>query len=179
MEKWEVQTLRDAQEFISERTKEGVECLCCEQHVQSYHFSMHKGMIFALSLIELATKTNSCDKQKWVHVERYLTEKKSNLNGYHPKLEHWGLLERHPDLRGYWRVTKKGRKFLAGLISLPKVAILYNGECLGLTGEKNFVSSILEGFKYSSMISQLATSSDVSVIFNRWKKEGVEDEPKN
>ncbi|MHA1691368.1 MAG: hypothetical protein ACTSU7_07000, partial [Candidatus Heimdallarchaeaceae archaeon] len=124
------------------------------------------------------TQTNKCDKNKWVHVERYLTERKSNMRGYHPKLEHWGLLERHPDTRGYWRVTVKGGKFLAGIISLPKTAILYNGDCLGLVGEKNFIGSILDGFKYSSMIQQLA-SNDADIIFNRWKTKGAKSERGN
>ena len=176
MEKKDMESLKDAQQYISERMINGTDCPCCEQHVQSYKFTLHKGMIFVLSLIELACQTKKCDKDNWVHVERYLTEKKSNYKGYHPKLEHWGLLERHPEHRGYWRITKKGSKFLIGVIALPKNAILYNGDCLGLVGEKNFISSIVDGFEYSSMIKQLWSVEDCNIVFNRWKKEGAKDE---
>lgn len=176
MEKWEMESLKDAQQYISERIMGGTDCPCCEQHVQAYKFNFHKGMVFVLCLIELAVKTGKCDKDKWVHVERYLTEKKSNYKGYHPKLEHWGLIERHPDQRGFWRLTSKGSKYLEGLISVPKSAILFNGECLGLVGEKNFIGSIVNNFDYSSMIKQLWTVEDSNIVFNRWKEKGAKDE---
>ena len=175
MLKSEIVTLKDAQTYVSERILKGVECPCCERHVQAYLFNLHKGMIFVLGLIGVATEDKARYPQGWIHVERYLTEKKCSYKGYHPKLEYWGLLERHPEKRGYWRITSKGIKFLKGMIAIPNTALLYQGECLELLGTKHYITSKLDGFSFEKMIAQVRTYPNINLILNQWKKEGEND----
>jgi hypothetical protein len=51
-------------------------------------------------------------------------------------LPHWGLIEVRPEEKGVWRVTEKGRQFIARELRVPSHVLVYLGECEGFEGEE-------------------------------------------
>jgi hypothetical protein len=77
-------------------------------------------------------------------------------------LKQWGILEQKAkdhDVKekrdsGQWRITNKGKMFVAGEIKVPKYAVLYNKELLRLDGELVGIKDCLtEKFNYEELMT--------------------------
>lgn len=109
----------------------GVHCPTCGQWAQQYHRSINKGMV-----IGLATIYQHGHVDRYVHLPTAVGRRSSEES----KLVYWGLVEEERTVRpdggraGYWRCTGKGRRFLCGIQSVPRYAIVYDGHLLGHDG---------------------------------------------
>lgn len=122
-------SLGEVRDWVVERIEDGVECPCCDQHAQLYTRKLNSGMARVL----IAQWTTA--RQEFCHTATLVPRLREGA-----KLAYWGLLESEGTLRpdgghaGRWRITDQGRLFVLGNLSVPRVARLYNGRVLELTG---------------------------------------------
>lgn len=69
------------------------------------------------------------------------------------KLTYWGFIEPYITLenqrkRGWWRITKKGRSFMRGEISVSKTAITREGKVIAFSGPQVRLTDIKAEYKY-------------------------------
>ena len=61
------------------------------------------------------------------------------------KVKYWQLAEPMHD--GYWRITERGRAFLAGRVALPKTAWSWRGEFSRYDGKLLLITDIMPSYK--------------------------------
>jgi hypothetical protein len=151
-------TIETAREFVRIRLDEGVQCPCCGQHAQRYYRTLNSGM--ARWLIVLGKLTAL--KDEWAstaqviqHAARLQSFGSSLGSGESPSLlPCWGLIESQPNddpkkkASGLWRPTERGRAFAAGMITVPKTAVVYNNKLERLEGVMITIKEAL-GSKFS------------------------------
>ena len=110
---------------------EGGACPCCGRFGKIYERQFNATM--AKSLIWLAN-THTEDPEDWVHVPSVAPKSIVRTNQL-ATTRWWGLIERMPgggDLKtkhsGFWRTTRRGRRFSRGLILIPFSVFTYAGE---------------------------------------------------
>lgn len=141
-------TLEEVRNWLAERVNEGALCPCCGQNVKVYRRKLNSGMV--RSLIEMYRVGGT----SFIHIPSKISAR-SREEG---KLAYWGLAEEDRITRsdggraGYWRVTEKGELFLAEATTVPKYAIVFNGECLALDGEEIFVRDALDKFDLAELM---------------------------
>lgn len=115
-------------------TRTCLECPLCMQTTKLYRRSIHKEMVKALVKLYHASLTNN---DGWVNVKEFYGP---GLSGDYAKLKFWGLIEPH-DVRtailnasGHWRITKAGKDFVIGKLSVPKYALVFNNTFYGHDG---------------------------------------------
>lgn len=139
-------TLAEAKDWLRERVQTGAPCPCCGQNAQVYHRRINKGMLSTLTNIY-----RSGGSTRWVDVTTL-----DARNREHNKLAYWGLVEAHPEHRGWWKVTKQGEQFLHGQARVPECVNVYNNRVLGFSQPMVSASDIVEGFDLTELMSQRA-----------------------
>lgn len=147
------------QQFM-DKLDEGDHCPNCLQWAKRYRRPLTSAMAYGLVLVgnELVRK-----KEEWLHVENFLKNYPgipSSIRGDFAKLVHWRLVEKawgkRPDgssRNGFYRVTARGYDFIHGRIAVESHAILYNGECQGLTGQHVHIKQALgKEFDYNEIM---------------------------
>ena len=110
----------------------GGTCPACDQHVQQYRRTINKGMVAGLLKLYRAAGTH-----RFVHLPTVVGRKSSEES----KLAYWNLIAEErverPDggRAGHWGVTQRGHHFLVGTLTVPKFAVVYNGQLLRLEGD--------------------------------------------
>lgn len=110
----------------------GVKCPCCGQRAQVYRRTINSGM--AKSLASMYAQRGT----EWINVPDDVGAR-SREEG---KLRYWGLVTEEGTPRtdggrnGWWRVTEAGERFVLGQATVPKYALVYDGNCLGLVGDE-------------------------------------------
>lgn len=130
-------TLEEAQDFLIRHFEEGADCPCCGQFVKLYKRRLYSSMAYALILIDRYFRHP--DAEMWLHVPSYLdavlppSVAVANRGGDWAKLQHWDLIEPKPVVRddgssraGFWRMTRTGRLFVMGLVSVPRHLYFFN-----------------------------------------------------
>lgn len=142
--------LGDARQYLMEARLRGTTCPCCQQHTQQYKRTINSGM--ARSLIAMWTAAGL----DWQHVPSSIGAR-SREEG---KLAYWRLVEEERTLRpdggraGYWRVTERGAAYAQGHIALPRYAHVYNGRCLGLSGQpESIVVALGKRFNLAKLLA--------------------------
>lgn len=110
----------------------GGRCPCCNRFGKIYDRKLNSTM--ARSLVWL---TKATVPMAYVNVPEALEISMSRTN-QHPSLRWWGLVERPENgdeqstkkYEGYWRVTPRGRAFVAGEITVPNRVWTYDGETI-------------------------------------------------
>lgn len=115
---------------------DGGHCPCCGKWGKISPQGMNETRALALLWLSRAP-TNA---EGWVDVPnvgpRWLLRGKT-----HTTLQHWEFVEpgSHQDSTkradGFWRITDKGKKFIAGTITVPKKAYIYNNAVEGWSDE--------------------------------------------
>jgi hypothetical protein len=144
-------TLLEARTWLRERAlKDGARCPCCNQLAKVYKRPIHSAM--ARALIQLY---NAAPEGDWVYLPEI-----GGRGGDASKLRYWGLIQEEQTLRpdggraGYWRVTRRGGQFVRGEITVPKYAHVYDGRCLGTTGDPVTVQDALgKRFNYAELMA--------------------------
>jgi hypothetical protein len=125
--------------WLLARVDKGERCPVCNQYAKVYKRKLNSGM--AVSLVRMYKAAGL----GWVHIPTVVGSR-SREEG---KLRYWGLveeeLEKRPDggRSGYWRVTPLGELFIQGKASLYSHARIYDGRCLGLTGDQITIKDAL------------------------------------
>lgn len=119
-------TLEAAKTWLQARLAEGAECPCCEQRAQSYRRTIHASM--AAGLIKVYRESTP---GQYVEISTILSHRELADFG---KLAYWELVDAMPGERadgstrvGWWRVNPHGQSFVERQVSIPKVAVVYNG----------------------------------------------------
>lgn len=151
-------TIEEAQDWLTERADEGADCPCCGQFVKVYKRKLYSTMAYSLLLIERFFASSDVS---WLHVPDFLDGKGVVARGGDfAKLSFWGLLEsgegpRHDgsSRNGMWRITPKGVDFVRGRIIVPKYIFLFNQQCLGFSEEQIHITEALgDDFDYRELM---------------------------
>lgn len=127
-------SLRDAQNWLRDQVDDGARCPCCTQYAKVYRRKINSGM--ARALVEMYVKA----RNDWIHKPTALSGLGAAARD-ESLLRYWGLIEESSEERedggraGWWRVTELGSDWLHARVTVPKYARVYDGRCLGLTGE--------------------------------------------
>lgn len=122
-------TLQEARDWLRARVDKGERCPCCNQFAKVY-----KRQVTSTSAAALVTMWSRHGFDV-VHLPTL-----TRMGGDTCKMVYWGLIEEESTRRtdggraGWWAVTPKGRDWILGKITIPKYARVYDGRCLGLTG---------------------------------------------
>ena len=146
-------TLGEARALMSEAIFDGQVCPCCTRMAKVYKRTIYKGMIE--SLVGLY-QNNGTDE--FVHWSVY-----SPGHGDFAKLRYWDLIEESDQIRkdggkaGYWKITDEGKSFLRGKTKIPKHALIYDGDLIGLDSTEtiSIVDAAGEDFDLSVLMSEV------------------------
>jgi hypothetical protein len=145
--------LYKARELLFKHIDEGVECPCCKKWAQRYIRKVDSLMArYLISLYEAHRRT----KKTWV---KFLEVTKGNTHGTYYYSRHWGLSETQNESTekrrgtGLWRLTNKGRDFVLGKISIPKLARIYRNEADWFSPEEIHIRDALgKEFNYKELM---------------------------
>jgi hypothetical protein len=136
--------LRELREEIAahlEPGAPGMRCRVCRRRVFKYRRKLNSGM--ARSIIAAFVYDRDRAHGKYFHFRMAGLQQ----NQEYAKLEYWGLLERKfkgvTEVRGWWRVTERGREFVREKIRVPRWAYCYNDHCYGLSEEETSIRQAL------------------------------------
>ena len=114
-------------------------------------------------LIEIYRIDCTIDKEEngWFHLMNECTSRRVNAMGMeYSKLQHWGFIEPRGDepdtgarSSGFWRITKVGREFVEGSLSVPKHIYLYDQAFIRFGDERTTIQEALgEKFSYADLM---------------------------
>jgi hypothetical protein len=111
-------------------TAGGVKCPCCGGFCKVYDRPLNNRLVSWLeNLIEIYDA-----RGQWVHVSRH--EMLVTKGGDYAKLKYWRFIKSHPEKGGFWKPTKRGRKFIRGRLKVASHARVYKDTCFDYSGKK-------------------------------------------
>lgn len=122
---WLVSRLWDPE---ADRPTRGTTCPVCVRHAQVYRRALNSGM--ARSLIAMYRHGG----KEFIHIPTAVPQRSRE----DAKMRYWGLVEEERVLRpdggraGYWRVTDQGERFVLEGLLVPKWAIEYDSDLMGM-----------------------------------------------
>jgi hypothetical protein len=149
-------TLNDARQWLHDRVEDGAGCPCCEQLAKVYRRPIHRTMAIALILMHQAQPTGD-----WLYLPEVLRSMGRSRGGDEAKLSYWGFIQEEGGIRedgsnraGWWRVTDRGRLFVHDGLSVPRHAVIYDGQLLGFAGESVSIRDALGNrFDYDQLMA--------------------------
>lgn len=144
-----METLSEAIDYVKENRNKGVDCPVCRQHCKLYRRKLNSGMA---RMMKTLYDFDSQSMGKPIHVsKRLLSEKVNAVAQEYSKLKYWGLIIEGEE-SGTWTVTRKGRDFVDGLITIPRTVFVYNAEPEGFSLEHTtFEEALRDNFKMSEI----------------------------
>jgi len=152
-------SLAYARDWFQKHLVEGdsVECPCCDRLAAHRFVPIYNSDAHAIIWLLRAWEAKA--RQEWVHVpseaDRWLVNSRTFT-----KLQYWDLIESCPNedsakrTSGMWRPTYKGEQFAKNQIAIPAEAIMYDRQCLGVTGDLIHISDTFKNkFDYSTLMS--------------------------
>lgn len=142
--------LGEAREWLREQVRDdGAKCPCCSQFAKVYRRKLNSGM--ARSLIRMYLVGG----RGWVNITTDIPAR-SREEG---KLPYWELAEPH-EIRGIWRVTELGERWVKDMAEVPRHAEVYDGRCLRLLGDPIRIREALGAkFDYDELMRTPGTSA--------------------
>lgn len=146
---------------------DGGYCPCCDKWGKISPFPMTE--IMALGLLWMSRAPT--DEWGWVstplHAPRWMLRGKSFTT-----MHRWGLIEQaqrseDPARKrdGLWRVTDKGRNFIAGEFTIPKKVYIYNNQVEGFSEEHvSFKDCFGKHFDYGAVMSENFNMAQLVVV---------------
>lgn len=152
-----MQTIDEAKQFLRDNLHAGAKCPCCGQQVKCYKYKLYGTA--ARALIDLYKLGNG-----YHHVSQYAEAGAGRLRAPHfAELRFWGLIERRPlndnpkkRSSGYWRITKKGKLFVRGEITVNSRILVYNGKFQGFAPDSvliNIKDALGNDFDYRELMT--------------------------
>lgn len=143
-------TLGAARSWLRDRVDQGETCPCCTQLAKTYRRRLHSAMARDLIYAHRAAG------HEIFHVRTVF----GHDGGDFAKLAYWGLIAEEPHRRedggraGYWHITQEGAAFVHSETSVMSHARVYNGRCLGFTGEPITIRDALgRRFDYAELMA--------------------------
>lgn len=151
--------LREARDWLRQRAMtDGAPCPCCHQLTKVYRRRMTATT--GRTMVEMHRRHGA----DWVHVPTLMRTHLPDIagqGGYAVLAQHWNLIRESPDERadggrvGWWRLTARGERFVIGALTVPKYAHLYDGHCLGHTGDPVGIRDVLGAkFNYDELMGR-------------------------
>lgn len=140
--------------WIRERAGEGCTCPACGQFVKIYRRTITSAMAKALILFYKYFRTHPYTES--IHSEGYLKRCRTSCatRGDVGKLVYWGFLQKAKK-SGHYHWTAKAQRFVLGMDSVQKTAIVYNGVVDRLEGPEITIKEALKAkFSYSELMAQ-------------------------
>lgn len=129
---------------------------CCQAASIQFKKRMTGNMMRGLIHLYRADKVNQkqAEPLEWLFIDEVVKNLDKNtgarVRGDISKLKHWGLIEK-PNIdrydgmptrvgrNGLYKITRMGRLFAEGNVSMPEFAAVYNDETLGTHGEVLYI----------------------------------------
>lgn len=73
-------------------------------------------------LVKLLARLTDCPERHYIHISEFTDLRATDIS----LLRFWGLVERHPDQRGYWTLTRMFFYWADGFIKIPG-ELIFNG----------------------------------------------------
>jgi len=134
----------------------GVVCPCCDQFVKVYARPLNS--IMARVLIALYHRDTAGPRGAYHHLQT-VAASVSHHGGEGAKLVYWNLAEEERTRRedggraGQWAITDEGRAFVERHTTVPKYAIVYNGQLQRMEGpEVSIVDALGARFDYDELM---------------------------
>lgn len=128
--------LEAMRDWLLARLPDGVFCPLCGQFAKIYRRKITCKTAEALVLMRRHELESANPAGEYIYMPGLLDRKQADET----KARYWGLIEEKPEKRddggrvGWWRLTIRGRRWVDGVIKVPKYAQIYNKECLELHG---------------------------------------------
>lgn len=142
--------LSEAQQWLRNRVDKGDNCPCCSQFAKVYRRKINAGMAQALIVMYRQSGGSWFRMPSIAHLWQSRDE---------AALAYWGLIEEAQEPRedggraGWWRLTQAGMLFASNRGTVPKYARVYNGRCLGLTGDpQSIIDALGNRFDYTELM---------------------------
>jgi hypothetical protein len=146
-------TVTEARDWLREKSAKGDRCPCCRQFVKVYRRKLNAGM--AYWLVRFYRLTGGDDG--WYDVLRLLPRGAGDWS----VLKHWGLIEKHRDHQGYWKITSDGADFARNQITEPSHVILYDDRLLRFDGGETTIREALgKKFDYAELMGERPESGE-------------------
>lgn len=122
-------TIHDARRWMNNQTLiyGKTECPCCNSHIQTYRRTISSSQVYWLVLLNKFSKGGLRYVDFKIMSNRLYEALGRNASDY-PLISHWGLIECDPDQAGHYKITEKGKEFLAGTIQVPKYLYFTNNK---------------------------------------------------
>lgn len=161
-------TLEEIREwFWREAESKGAICPCCERYGKIYKW----GFLFrmAVMLFDL-WRYDKKKPGKYIHVadlqetSRFpkLYQSGAKTMGYR-----WGLIEspspeesEDKKCSGLWRITYQGKRFVRGMITIPKNVYIYNKEVLKFSEERITIKEACGSYSHEEMMKPAFEGDD-------------------
>lgn len=144
--------------------KGGAICPCCKRFDKVYSRKINQGAIRQLAKLKTL---NDIKPYEFWHYSK-ISASQSDF----PKFALLQLIQRQPTTHrdnkktsGYYRITDKGRKFLAGVMTIPERIVMYHGEMIATSTEQKSVHDIWPEFNYHELMRE---TNNVTVLKYRW-----------
>ena len=118
-----MKTILEAKDHLRKNYKSGASCPACGQLVKAYKRKLNSNMCKALAIIYNRTTDGST-----IHVQNTFSDlglRATTMDYTH--LEKWGFIETG-DVHGHWKITKKGKDFLANQSVASAYCLVYAGK---------------------------------------------------
>ena len=147
-----MQTLEEAKQHVLAQRDQGVTCPCCDQYCKVYRRTIYAGM--ARFLIWLVKAFERRDRMQ-AYID--ILQGPPQRGGDFAKLAYWELIEPMETKKGkvtrYWRPTDKGRAFAYDKATVPKHAMVFNGEVVGFSEKRFGIRDALgKNFNYEELM---------------------------
>lgn len=135
-------TIEEEKHRLRREWKKGTKCGACGQRVHLAHRKLNSGM--ARCLVRMYRVHGTAWQDKTVTLKGYSTSARDES-----LLRFWGLLEEDQRTRedgghaGWWRVTEKGRQFIAREITVYSHIWHFDTKCYGIDGKQITIDDAL------------------------------------
>ncbi len=153
----DVGTLEEAKALLREHFDEGMDCPCCGQFVKKYRYKLFATS--ARALIDLYHLTNKTG-ETYHHVSKFAEARLGQARASHfAELRFWGLAApmdkktATQNSKGMWRITRYGRMFVEGEMSVRQFVSVFNNGFMGFDGDQvNIHEALGNKFDYKELM---------------------------
>jgi hypothetical protein len=154
-------------DFLAKLDK-GTTCPLCEGRAQRYTRSVHSNLAGFLLYLHKTSGVEWVDAVKLsLEYYRRLVKKKPGAKrcGDYSTARYWGLIEQAPKenraARGFWRLTRRGERFVLGEISVPRQCVEYKSSPIRFSVERTTLAEALEGGKWFDFWETVGDASEI------------------
>lgn len=142
--------LDEVQNYVQDHLEQGLNCPACGGHAKMYPRALTKSLVTRLARLHAKHGLGWFD----------LAATRDWKSRDEAMMQYWGLLQythhkpgqSEGSKDGWWRVTPIGRDFLSAVITLPRVAHVYNGQVHYYSGQNIAVTDVIKNFSINELL---------------------------